>query len=108
MTHTTTEVTREKLLQDFNLVIAETEELLKSAAAAGGDKATAWRANVEQNLRLAKNRMVELEHAALERTKAAAKATDNLVHENPWQAIGITAGVSVLAGLAIGLLLNRK
>jgi len=26
------------------------------------------------------------------------------VHENPWQAVGI----SMLAGLAIGLLLNRK
>ena len=108
MTHATTEVTREKLLQDFNLVIAETEELLKSAAAAGGDKAATWRANVEQNLKLAKERMVELEHAAIERSKAAARATDTYVHENPWQVIGITAGVSVFAGLAIGLLLNRK
>lgn len=111
MTHTT-EVTREKLLQDFNLVIAETEELLKAAATAGGDKANAWRANVEQNLRAAKDKLVELEHAAAERTRAAAtaaaKATDTYVHDKPWQAVGITAGVGVLVGITIGLLLNRR
>jgi ElaB/YqjD/DUF883 family membrane-anchored ribosome-binding protein len=30
------------------------------------------------------------------------------VHEKPWQAIGITAGVGVLVGLAVGMLLNRR
>jgi ElaB/YqjD/DUF883 family membrane-anchored ribosome-binding protein len=108
MTQPTVEVTREKLLQDFNLVIAETEELLKSAAAAGGEKANAWRANVEHNLKIAKDKMVQLEEAAVMKTKAAAQATDMYVHEKPWQAIGITAGVSVLVGVTIGLLLNRR
>jgi len=108
MNQTATEVTREKLLQDFNLVVADTEELLRSAAAVGGDKANAWRSQVEQNLTAAKEKLVRLEHEAVEKTKAAARATDTYVHENPWQAIGITAGVGVLAGLAIGLLLNRR
>jgi ElaB/YqjD/DUF883 family membrane-anchored ribosome-binding protein len=108
MTQSTTEVTREKLLQDFNLVIAETEELLKSAAAAGGDKANVWRANVEQNLKVAKEKLVQLEETAVARTKAAAQATDTYVHDNPWQSIGVTAGVSVIVGITIGLLLNRR
>lgn len=108
MTQATAEVTREKLLQDFNMVIAETEELLKSAAAAGGDKAHVWRANVEQNLKAAKDKLVHLEQAVVERSKAAARATGSYVHEKPWQAIGITAGVSVLVGITLGLLLNRK
>jgi ElaB/YqjD/DUF883 family membrane-anchored ribosome-binding protein len=102
------DVTREKLLRDFNLVVADTEELLKSAAMAGGDKANVWRSQVEQNLKVAKERIVQLEHEAVEKAKAAAQATDSYVHDKPWQAIGITAGVSVLAGLVIGLLLNRK
>jgi ElaB/YqjD/DUF883 family membrane-anchored ribosome-binding protein len=108
MTNATSEVTREKLLQDFNMVIAETEELLKSAAAAGGEKAHVWRANVEQNLKAAKDKLVELEQAAVAKTKAAAVATDDYVHDNPWQAIGVAAGVSVIVGIAIGLLLNRR
>jgi ElaB/YqjD/DUF883 family membrane-anchored ribosome-binding protein len=108
MNHTTMDVTREKLLRDFNLVVADTEELLKSAATAGGDKANVWRTQVEQNLKAAKEKLVQLEHEAVEKAKVTARATDNYVHQNPWQAIGVAAGVSVLAGLALGLLLNRK
>lgn len=108
MTQASIDVTREKLLKDFNAVIADTEELLKSAASAGGDKAGAWRTEVERNLRLAKDRLVDIEHAAVERTRAAARATDEYVHDNPWRAIGVTAGVGVAVGLMLGLLLNRK
>ena len=108
MTQASIDVTREKLLKDFNAVVADTEELLKSAASVGGDKAGVWRADVERNLRLAKDKLVDIEHAAVERTKAAARATDEYVHDNPWRAIGVTAGVSVAVGLMLGLLLNRK
>ena len=34
-----------------------------------------------------------------EKAKAAARATDDYVHDNPWQAIGIAAAIG-LAGLA--------
>ena len=108
MVQPTKEVTREKLLQEFNTVVAETEQLLKDAAVAGGDKAATWRADVELKLRTAKDKLIEIEHAALERTKAAAQATDHYVHDKPWQAVGITAAVSVLVGISIGLLLNRN
>ncbi|HCI13500.1 MAG TPA: DUF883 domain-containing protein, partial [Gallionellaceae bacterium] len=37
------------------------------------------------------------------RTKEAAKVTDEYVHENPWKAVGIAAGV----GLVIGMLISR-
>lgn len=108
MNQPTMDVTREKLLRDFNLVVADTEELLKSAAAAGGDKAGAWRAQVEQNLKAAKEKLAHLEHEAVEKARMKAHEADAYVHQNPWQAIGVAAGVSVLAGLALGLLLNRK
>jgi ElaB/YqjD/DUF883 family membrane-anchored ribosome-binding protein len=108
MVQTAKDVTKEKLLQDFNTVVAETEQLLKDAAVVGGDKAAALRSDVEFKLRTAREKLVEFEHAAVEKTKAAAQATDHYVHEKPWQAIGITAGVSVLVGITIGLLLNRN
>jgi ElaB/YqjD/DUF883 family membrane-anchored ribosome-binding protein len=37
------------------------------------------------------------------RAKQAAKATDDYVHENPWKAVGIGAGV----GLIVGMLISR-
>lgn len=102
------EVTKEKLLQDLNAVVAETEQLLRDTASVGGEKVATWRTGVEQNLKTAKARIGDLEHAALERAKATAQATDAYVHEKPWHAIGITAGVGVLVGLAVGMLLNRR
>jgi ElaB/YqjD/DUF883 family membrane-anchored ribosome-binding protein len=104
----TVEVTKERLLQDLNKVVAETEQLLRDTATVGGEKVATWRTGVEQNLRMAKERLANLEHQAVEKAKATAQATDHYVHEKPWQAIGITAGVGVLVGLAIGMMLNRR
>ena len=102
------EVTKEKLLKDLNAVVAETEQLLRDTATVGGDKVASWRVGVEQNLKAAKERLGSLEHAAVEKAKATAQATDAYVHEKPWHAIGITAGVGVLGGRAVGLVLNRR
>ncbi len=101
-------VTKEKLLQDLNAVVAETEQLLRDTAAVSGEKAAHWRAGVEQNLKAAKEKIVQIEHTVADKAKAGAQATDAYVHEKPWQAIGITAGVGVLVGLAVGMLLNRR
>jgi len=104
----TVEVTKEKLLQDLNKVVAETETLLRDTATVGGEKVATWRTGVEQSLRATKARLADIEHTAVEKAKATAQATDQYVHEKPWQAIGITAGVGVLVGLAVGMMLNRR
>lgn len=105
MSHSkSTAASRDKLLEDFNQVVADTEELLKSMATAGGEKANALRASVEESLEVTKERLRELQQAAMDKTAAAARATDDYVHENPWPAIGVAAGIGVL----IGLLLSRR
>ena len=98
------EMSREKLIDDFSAVLAEAEEMLKRASAETGDKARDLRSQVETKLLRAKLRLQELEGEAVDRAKAAARVTDDYVHDNPWQAIGIAAAV----GLAVGLLLNRR
>lgn len=108
MTQRANVVTKDQLIEEFNAVVAETAQLLKSVANAGGEKAGAARASVEHNLALAKDRLRNLQQAATEKTQAAAQATDEYVHEHPWQAIGIAAGLNVVIGVAIGLLLNRR
>lgn len=108
MTLHANEVTKDKLIEEFNTVVTETEQLLKSVANAGGEKAGALRASVEQNLAIAKDRLRSLQQAATEKTRAAAHATDEYVHEHPWQAIGVAAGLSAVIGVVIGLLLNRR
>ena len=105
---TDTQVARDKLLKDFNEVVSDTEQLLKSVASAGNEKSQALKANVEQSLKLAKERLRELQDEAVDRTRIAAKRTDEYVHANPWQSIGIVAGIAAVVGIVLGLLLNRR
>jgi ElaB/YqjD/DUF883 family membrane-anchored ribosome-binding protein len=97
-------VTRDKLLADLRVVVADAEELLKITAGQAGDKVAAIRDKVQRGLEQAKVKIVEAENKALEQTKAAARATDVYVHENPWKSVGIAAGV----GLVLGILISRR
>jgi ElaB/YqjD/DUF883 family membrane-anchored ribosome-binding protein len=97
------DVGKEKLMQDLRVVVADAEELLRATAGQAGDKAAAARERIQESLVNAKERLVAAEEAVLERTREAAKATDEYVHENPWRAVGIAAGV----GLIIGMLISR-
>lgn len=101
-------VTKGQLIEQFNAVVTETEQLLKSVATAGGEKAGALRAGAEQSLANAKDRLRELQHAAADKVEAASKTTDDYVHEHPWQAIGMAAGLTIITSVVIGLLLNRR
>lgn len=101
MTH---EVSKEQLMADFKVVIADAEALLKATANQGGEMLIGVRAKAEESLKVAKASMAEAQAELIVKTKAAAKATDVYVHENPWKAIGAAAGV----GLVIGLLIGRR
>lgn len=98
------EVSKEQLLADFNVVVADAEALLGATANQGGDKLAEIRAKVEESLGVAKTRMRDAQEALLVKTRAAAKATDVYVHENPWNAIGVAAGF----GLVLGFLVGRR
>ena len=49
-------------------------------------------------------KLAEAERAVLDKTKLAAKATDEYVHEHPWQAVGVAAVI----GLLLGALITRR
>ncbi|MGA7743497.1 MAG: DUF883 family protein [Polyangia bacterium] len=95
-------VTRDKLVADLKVVINDAEELLKITAGQAGEKVAAVRDKVQRGLEQAKAKLVEIEGKAVDQTKAAARATDAYVHENPWKAVGIAAGAGLLFGILIG------
>ncbi len=98
------EVTKEKLISDFKVVVADAEALLKASAGQGGEALAAVRARVQESLAVAKEKMLNVEEELLAKTKAAAKATDEYVHDHPWHAVGIAAGI----GLVVGMLIGRR
>lgn len=92
---------KEQLLDEVRSVLNNTEELLASAGDNGSEKARELNLKLQNNLKLAKSRLLDAEKVARGRAKEAAKATDHYVHENPWKAIGITAAVAFLLGLLV-------
>jgi ElaB/YqjD/DUF883 family membrane-anchored ribosome-binding protein len=101
MTAAKFERSREALVKDFSDVLVEAETLLKQASKETGDKATDLRSQVEAKLRTAKLRLGDLQDEAIDSAKAAARVTDDYVHDNPWQAIGVSAAIGFLVGLVI-------
>lgn len=99
-----TTANKDKLVSDLRVVISDTEELLRATAGAAGEKVGDLRERLSIRLRDAKERLVDLEVAVVEKTKAAARATDDFVHEEPWKAIGVAAAL----GLALGVLIGRR
>jgi len=93
---------REKLVADMKNVVADTEEILRATAGVAGEKMAELRERIGESLQDAKVRIAEAEELLVDRTKAAARATDEFVNEKPWQAVGIAAGVGLLLGIIIG------
>lgn len=95
-------VTKEQLIRDFKVVVADAEALLKATSGQSGEAMAEIRSKVSESLAAAKAKFSDAEAALVAKTKAAAKATDEYVHVHPWQAIGIAASVGVVIGLLIG------
>ncbi len=93
---------QEKLVTDIRAVIADAEEILLATADQTGEKIASLRARIKDRVLDARIRLDAAEEVLIEKTRAAARATDDYVHENPWQAVGIGAGIGFLLGLVLG------
>lgn len=98
------DVTTDRLIEDLKVVIADAEALLKATSAQTGERIQEVRARAEQSLRQARERLVEVEEEALRRARELADATEEYVRDNPWQSVGIAAGI----GLVLGILISRR
>lgn len=94
----------QKAVDDFSAAIHEAETLLEQVSGEVGERTAGLRTRLEERLSSARARLEDLEAAVVRSTRKAARATDDYVHDHPWQAIGAAAA----AGFLIGLLINRR
>ncbi len=97
-----TVASQEKLVTDIKAVISDAEEILKATADQAGEKIAGLRARIQDRLHAARLRLADAEAVLVAKTRAAAQATDAYVHENPWKAVGVAAGVGFLVGFILG------
>jgi ElaB/YqjD/DUF883 family membrane-anchored ribosome-binding protein len=80
------------------------EELLKATVRNVSELASIATHQIEETVNKGKTKMSEMQGVLSDKTKECARSTDEYVHENPWKAIGLAAGV----GLILGLLMRRR
>src|SRR5260364_239933 len=95
---------KEKGMANIKSALSDTEETLKEAANATGERAQELCEKAFAQLKLAKDRAAEVQGTIVERGKQMTYATDGYVHRHPWQ----SAGIAVCIGVLLGLLINRK
>jgi ElaB/YqjD/DUF883 family membrane-anchored ribosome-binding protein len=96
----TTQEANERVAGDLKTVVRDAEELMNATAGQAGEKVSEMRSRLAAAVESAKATCQRLEEKAV----AAAKATDHVIREHPYESIGIAFGV----GLLIGVLVSRK
>lgn len=97
-------VDRDKFVKDMRTVISDAENLLRATANQAGEQIAVARERIQESMHQAKVKLAEAEAVLRERASQAARYTDEYVHDNPWHAIGVAAGI----GLVLGILLARR
>ncbi len=98
------QISKEKIKGDLKTVLTDMDEYLRATASQTGEKIGAIRERLQEGMHKAKDRLADTREVVVDRTKEAARATDDYVRDTPWHAVGIAAGV----GLVIGLLIGRR
>jgi ElaB/YqjD/DUF883 family membrane-anchored ribosome-binding protein len=93
--------TKAQFMDELHSMVVDAEELLHATASHAGEDAAAARARIQKSLRVVKENLLSNDAAVVERTKQAAKVTDQYVHDNPWKSIGISACVGAIVGMLI-------
>jgi len=94
----------EKIVAAMKSSLEDAENLLREAAAATGDSAVELRERALTTIRRTREAMHDAQDAMYEHGRRAVRATDDYVHDNPWQAIGVAG----LTGLLLGVLIARR
>ena len=100
----TASASADRLMSDLRAVLEDAEALLSATAGQAGEKIQRARERATETVRVARERLSDAQEEVVKHAKKAAKETDNFVHESPWQAIGIAAGVAFI----IGVLVSRR
>ena len=102
--HEEAQINSENLIGDFKALMADAEDLIKATASHEDGPLSAIRSKALDTLNNAKESFSSMEGTLTEKAKVVAEGADEFVHRNPWEAVGVAAGL----GLLIGLFIRRR
>lgn len=93
---------RTDVAREFQNLLVDIEDLVKSATSLTGDELARAKNNLFARLAAARASVEQAGRAVAQKARQGAKATDDYVHESPWTAIGAVAATSLLLGWLLG------
>ena len=99
--HEGLQINSENLIGDFKALMADAEDLIKATASHNDGPLGEIRSKAMETLNSAKESLSSVEGTVTEKAKVVAERTDEFVHRNPWEAVGVAAGIGLLVGLFI-------
>jgi ElaB/YqjD/DUF883 family membrane-anchored ribosome-binding protein len=94
----TTQEANQRLASDLRMIMRDAEDLLKATAGEAGEKVKEVRSRLATALESAKATYERVQ----DKTVQAAKATDHVIREHPYESIGVAFGVGLLIGVLVG------
>lgn len=88
--------------KDLHAVIGDAEELLLHVRREAGSELGEARQRLETTLHSAKARLQAAQQALGQNVQHTVRATEGYVQQKPWTALGISAGIGLVAGLILG------
>jgi ElaB/YqjD/DUF883 family membrane-anchored ribosome-binding protein len=99
---TDSQSSRDKIRSDLRNILSDMDDYLRATANQTGEKIGVLRERLQDQMQRTKVRLADTREVVVDRTKEAARATDEYVHDNPWRAVGVAAGIGLIVGMLIG------
>ena len=109
--HQNASVAREKFVEDIKVLTRDVQDLLKATTSVVGEKAAEARVKVEESLKVAQDKLTVVQENMKARGQEVLTITDGYVRDNPWNAVGIAAGIGFILGIGFSagaFLRNRR
>ena len=100
----TAKASADQLIEEFKVLMADAEALIQATEGHADGAIGSIRSKALETIAGAKESLSGIEGQLADKAKAAAVSADDFVHRNPWEAVGVAAGL----GLLIGLFIRRR
>ena len=90
---------KQKIVEDLRVLLTDSEEMLRLASTVPGEGVDALRERLRTHVDALRSALGDAQSVARQRYRVAADNTDRYVRDNPWQAVGIAAGIGFLLGV---------
>jgi len=103
MSQTTVQIAlgKQKIIEDIKVLVNDSEELVRLSASLPAEGVDALRTRLRDHVETARSALETAQASAQDRYRASLDGTVRYTRDNPWQALGIAAGIGFLAGILV-------